>query len=265
MQTRKFFTVTMALIIMMTTVLAACSSGGSGSSTNTPPASSNNSSSNNSNTNPGTSTPESAAPVKISMYYADNATLPFKEDWLLIQEFEKQFNVDLEIEPIPIADYATKVSLALNTGTNVPDVILYQSTTGENASLALNGAIVPISDYSDWTPNFNARVKEFGLEKQVADLALKDGKRYYLPRLFDKPFYDGGLIMREDIIEKYGVGAPKTFDDLYAILKKYKEEKERGDKKTFDFLVKNCNRLLFIGLLIEYFYKCYIRSIFVYL
>jgi len=230
MLTRKFFTVTMALILMMTTVLAACSSGGnSGSNTNPPSTSnnttpSNNNSNNNTNSGTGTTTPEPAAPIKISMYYADNATLPFKEDWLLIQEFEKQFNVDLEIEPIPIADYATKVSLALNTGTNVPDVILYQSTAGENASLALNGAIVPISDYSDWTPNFNARVKEFGLEKQVADLALKDGKRYFLPRLFDKPFYDGGLIMREDIIEKYGVGAPKTFDDLYAILKKYKEE-----------------------------------------
>jgi len=226
MLTRKFFTVTMALILMMTTVLAACSSGGNSGSNTNPPSTSNNTTPSNNNTNSGTgtTTPEPAAPIKISMYYADNATLPFKEDWLLIQEFEKQFNVDLEIEPIPIADYATKVSLALNTGTNVPDVILYQSTAGENASLALNGAIVPISDYSDWTPNFNARVKEFGLEKQVADLALKDGKRYFLPRLFDKPFYDGGLIMREDIIEKYGVGAPKTFDDLYAILKKYKEE-----------------------------------------
>ena len=65
---------------------------------------------------------------------------------------QKRCNVNLDVEAIPIADYSTKVSLALNTGENVPDVILYQSTTGENASLALNGALVPISDYSDWTP-----------------------------------------------------------------------------------------------------------------
>lgn len=169
-------------------------------------------------------TDEKEEPIKISIYYSDNATLPFRDDWLTVTEAEKMFNVDFDFEIIPIADYSTKVSLALNTQTNAPDVILYQSTKGENASLALNGAIVPISDYSEWTPNFNARVKEFGLEDAIEELKLADGKLYYLPALFDKPFYDGGLILREDFLEAKGLPAPKTFDDLYNILKAYKEE-----------------------------------------
>lgn len=164
------------------------------------------------------------APVKISLYYSDNATLPFQEDWLAVQEIEKKFNVDFQFEVIPIADYATKVSLALNTGTNVPDVILYQTTKGENASLALNGALVPISDYSDWTPNFNARIEEFSLQDSVNALNLGDGKRYYMPSLTDIPFYDGGLILRDDFLAANGLEAPKTFDDLYVILKAYKEQ-----------------------------------------
>ncbi len=163
-------------------------------------------------------------PVKIRIYYSDNATLPFKEDWLTITEAEKMFNVDFEFEVIPIADYETKVSLALNTGTNTPDVILYQSTKGENASIALNGAIVPISDYSEFTPNFNSRVEEFGLKETVDDLSLADGKRYYMPSLYDVPFYDGGLILREDFLESNNLTAPKSYDDLYAILKAYKAE-----------------------------------------
>ena len=69
------------------------------------------------------------------LYYSDNATLPFKADWLTIKESEKRTNTKLNFEPIPIADYGTKVSLALNTG-NTPDVILYHTTQGENASLA---------------------------------------------------------------------------------------------------------------------------------
>jgi len=169
-------------------------------------------------------TDEKEEPIKISIYYSDNATLPFRDDWLTVTEAEKMFNVDFDFEIIPIADYSTKVSLALNTQTNAPDVILYQTTKGENASLALNGAIVPISDYSEWTPNFNARVKEFGLEDAIEELKLADGKLYYLPALFDKPFYDGGLILREDFLEAKGLPAPKTFDDLYNILKAYKEE-----------------------------------------
>jgi len=165
-----------------------------------------------------------SGPLKFSMYYSDNATLPFKSDWLTVTEVQKRLNIEVEFEIIPIADYQTKVSLALNTGTNAPDVILYQSTKGENAALALNGAIVPISDYADWTPNFNAMVKKFGLADNVNLLRLKDGKRYYLPSLFDVPFYDGGLILREDLLVKYGLAAPKTFDDLYQVLKVFKEK-----------------------------------------
>jgi putative aldouronate transport system substrate-binding protein len=161
-------------------------------------------------------------PVKIKIYYSDNATLPFKDNWLTVTEAEKRFNVDFDFEVIPIADYATKVSLALNTGSNTPDVILYQTTKGENASLALNGALVPISDYSDFTPNFNKYVEEFGLQDAVDKLKLADGKRYYLPSLYDIPFYDGGLILREDFLKTEGLEAPKTFDDLYKILKAYK-------------------------------------------
>ena len=167
---------------------------------------------------------KSEKPVKISMYYSDNATLPFKEDWLTVQTIEEKYNVDIKWEIIPIADYTTKVSLALNTGTNAPDVILYSSTTGENASLALNGAIVPISDHSGWTPNFNEAVKKFGLQEDVDMLNLKDGKRYYLPSLYDLSFYDGGLILRDDYLAKKSLQDPVTYEDLYEILKSYKQD-----------------------------------------
>ncbi len=169
------------------------------------------------------SSKESDGPIKVSMYYSDNATLPFKSDWLSINSAAEDSNLDIEWEIIPIADYSTKVSLALNTGTNAPDVILYQTTKGENANLALNGALVPISDYSDWTPNFNKMVEKFNMSEEVDQLQLKDGKRYYMPSLTDVPFYDGGLILREDLLEEYGLDAPKTFDDLYNVLKVFKE------------------------------------------
>ncbi|GAB1484179.1 extracellular solute-binding protein [Treponema sp.] len=173
----------------------------------------------------GTAAKEGAtSPVAISLYYSDNATLPFRSDWLTVTEIAKRVGANLRFEPIPIADYQTKVSLALNTGNNAPDVILYQSTKGENGSLALNGAIVPISDYSQWTPNFNKWVETLGMKGEIDTLRLKDGKYYYLPSLFDVPFYDGGLILREDLLQKYGLKAPKTFDELYVVLKRFKQE-----------------------------------------
>lgn len=217
---KKALSLTLVFVLIVSALLACSSSGSENKSGNN-----GNTSTPSTGTDKNTQTPPAdEPPLKLSIYYADNATLPFKEDWLFIQEIQKRYNVDFDFEIIPLGEYATKVSLALNTGNNAPDVILYQTTKGENASLALNGAIVPISDYSDWTPNFNARVEEFGLQEEVAALNLKDGKRYYLPALFDKPFYDGGLIMRQDLLEKYDLQAPKTFDDLYNVLKRFKAE-----------------------------------------
>ena len=216
-------TLAMALATCMAAgTLAAC--GSSGSSAVASSAAESTADSTAASTESGTPDYSNEDPINIRIYLSDNATLPYKEDWLTFTEVQKRCNVNLDVEAIPIADYSTKVSLALNTGENVPDVILYQSTTGENASLALNGALVPISDYSDWTPNFNARVEEMDLQDDVDMLNLQDGKRYYMPSLTDKPFYDGGLILREDYLESKGLEAPKTFDDLYEILKAYKAD-----------------------------------------
>lgn len=34
-------------------------------------------------------------PIQITLYYSDNATLPFQEDWLTVKTIEETFNVDL--------------------------------------------------------------------------------------------------------------------------------------------------------------------------
>ena len=127
-------------------------------------------------------------PIKISMYYADNPTLPYMDSWLAVQETAKIAGVDLTVEAIPSTDYNTKVSLALNTGENCPDVILYQDTKGENSSLALNGAIVPISDYPEWTPNFNAMVEKLGAVSAKNMRVIESGQDFYIGDLDISPF-----------------------------------------------------------------------------
>ena len=162
------------------------------------------------------------APIKITIYYSDNSTLPYKDDWRVISYLEEKFNVDMVFEPIPMTEYATKVTNVLNNqGDDTPDVILGTSTAGGNAALALAGGAYAVDTNPDWTPNFNARVAEFGLETSVDMLKLGDGHRYYMPQLFDVPFYDGGLILREDYLQAKGFETPKTFEDLHKILLAY--------------------------------------------
>ena len=71
------------------------------------------------------------APIKISIYYSDNSTLPYRDDWRTISYLEEKYNVDLVFEPIPMTEYATKVTNVLNNqGDDTPDVILGTSTSG---------------------------------------------------------------------------------------------------------------------------------------
>ena len=167
---------------------------------------------------------EPADPVKITIYYPDSSSAPFKADWLALQEAAKLANAEVTVEAIPEGEYSTPVNLALETGEDAPDVVMFYEVYGSRTLLCMNGGAVAISDYTEWTPNFNARVEEYGLEGEVAKLKLDDGNRYILPALHESTEYSGGLILRADFLEANGFEDPKTFDDLYEILKAYKEQ-----------------------------------------
>lgn len=170
-----------------------------------------------------TTTPQKDEPIKFSMTYADNPTFPFNEDWLVIKEVEKFLNADITFEVTPYNDYQDKITLLLNSGT-APDVVTYIAPSGPPYStFALNGALVPLNQYEHLTPNFLAWVKEFNLEEEVKKCYLIDGNRYFMPSLYNASFYDGGPIIRTDLLEKYDLKVPGTYDELYEVMKVFKQ------------------------------------------
>ena len=62
------------VLLMLGTVLAGCGTGKTDATANKA---------------------NSEKPIEISLYYSDNATLPFKADWLTVQESEKLSNTKL--------------------------------------------------------------------------------------------------------------------------------------------------------------------------
>ncbi len=159
-------------------------------------------------------------PIQFSMTYSDNPSLPFQDDWLAINKAEKLAGVDIDWLVIPSTTYADKVNLDYNSGSGA-DVYLFSRAP---EALAMNGMFVAISDYPELTPNFNKLVKDWNLDSDIKAITAKDGKLYFIPSLYDKPFYDGGLLLREDLLDKYEMDAPKTFDDFYEYLKRYKQD-----------------------------------------
>lgn len=166
---------------------------------------------------------ETSAPIEFTMTYADNPTFPFNQDWLAVTESQKFVNAKIKFEVIPYNDYQDKITLLLNSGT-APDVVSYIAPSGPPYStFALNGALVPLNKYEKQTPNFLAQVEKFKLGEEVKKLNLIDGNRYFLPSLYSAAFYDGGPLIRTDLLEKYGLKAPTTYDELYEVMKVFKK------------------------------------------
>ncbi len=170
-----------------------------------------------------TQTTETQKPVEFTISYSDNPTLPFDPEWLVVKEMENIVNAKINWEVIPISDYVEKTTIALNTG-KAPDVIGYASVAGgPYAAFGLNGAFVAMNKYEHLLPNFMNMVEKLGLQEDLKQARLKDGNLYYLPSLYDKSFYDCGPIIRMDLLEKYNLEVPKTYDDMYKVLKVFKE------------------------------------------
>lgn len=169
------------------------------------------------------SAPASAAPIEFTMTYADNPTFPFNPEWLTVTEAQKAVNAKINFEVIPYPDYNEKVTLSLNAG-NAPDVLTYiDASKVPFSSFGLNDALVALNKYEKLTPNFIAQRDKFNLGEDVKKLHLADGNLYYLPSLYSSAFYDAGPLIRADLLKKYNLQAPTTYEEMYNVLKVFKQ------------------------------------------
>ncbi len=135
----------------------------------------------------------------------------------------------------PAADaYDEKFNIMIASG-KFPDAIVYswQSITGGAKMYADDGVIIPLGNLIDeYMPNFSAYLADHPeVKKQIAD---NDGEIYYIPFIRkDKELkvFEGPQ-MRQDWLDKLGLEAPKTPDELYNVLKAFKTQDPNGNGKA---------------------------------
>jgi putative aldouronate transport system substrate-binding protein len=159
-------------------------------------------------------------PVSFSILYNNHPNYPLKNDWLFWQELNKRTNVKLEPSAVPLSDYEQKRSVVISAG-DAPLIIPKTYHPQENAFVS-SGAILPVSDYIDLMPNFKEKVETWGMKPEIDTLRQSDGKYYLLPGLHQKPWQDYSLVVRTDILQELGLQEPKTWDEVYTMLKAMK-------------------------------------------
>lgn len=119
----------------------------------------------------------------------------------------------------------TSVNLAL-TEQSYPEVVERYFQEKISTTLGEDGICIPLEDLiAEYMPNLTAILDEYPQTRMA--ITASDGHIYGLPT-FSKSADTGhvayGLILRADWMKECGLEMPKTVDDLYNILKTFKEK-----------------------------------------
>ncbi|REJ06753.1 extracellular solute-binding protein [Microbacterium bovistercoris] len=152
-------------------------------------------------------------PVTFDLMYRDMTAYPVKDDWSVFTHLDEDRNVTFTRTDIPAADLDQKKSLLIGSG-EAGDIISV-TYPGAETQFVSGGALLPVSDYFDYLPNFQQKVKDWDLQDEIDARTQEDGKIYLLPGLREKPDVQYSVIVREDLWKKAGITEnPETWDDF---------------------------------------------------
>ena len=142
-------------------------------------------------------------PVEFGLLYRDHPNYPYNEDWLILAHLEQEHNVTFDLVNVPIADYNDRRNLLLGAG-DAPELvpIVY---AGDEAQFVAGGALLPVSDYLDYLPNFWDKVQKWDLEAELDNQRQQDGKFYILPGLHELNNPQYTFAYRADLFEEAGI------------------------------------------------------------
>ena len=152
-------------------------------------------------------------PVTFSVLYRDHPNYPLNKDWLFFSQLEETNKVSFDLTSAPLTDWDAKKSLIISAG-DAPDLIPV-TYPGQETQFVSGGALLPISDYVQYMPNFQQKVEDWDLQPYIDNLKQADGKYYMLPGLYQSPQPQYSIAIRQDVWEKSGItDDPQTWDDL---------------------------------------------------
>lgn len=216
---KKPLFIMLALVLSLTLVLSACGKNNEGSPSNSTP-----------NTGE-TNTTEEAGPVTMT-FFAPQGKAPL-EDNSYTKHVEEKFNVKIKWDLAPADALVDRRQLLLASG-DYPEVFLEGKFSHTDLlTYGKQGVFLPLNDLIDkYAPNIKAMMEKKPYFRD--SITATDGSIYALPRLnecyhctFSQKFW-----MNKEWLDKVGLAVPATTDELYTVLKAFKEKDPNGNGKA---------------------------------
>ncbi|GIN70552.1 putative ABC transporter peptide-binding protein YtcQ [Bacillus sp. J14TS2] len=180
----------------------------------------------------GENTNGSDEPTEVHiMSHFFSATPPGK-DSPIKEEIEKATNTKLEIDWVSANNYGDRFNVTLASG-ELPELMLVPDPfTPVFRQAADQGAFWDLSPYIDDYPNIKN-----GIEEIAWDLTKMNGANYVIPR--PRPAEgETFFIIRKDWLDRVDMEVPTNTDELYKVMKAFKEKDpdNNGKDDTFGFI-----------------------------
>jgi putative aldouronate transport system substrate-binding protein len=178
---------------------------------------------------------------------------PYVEDFntnLFVTKYEELTNIHIEWEAVPSNSLKEKKNLVFASG-DYPDMFLGANLTQDEDMLyGSQGILLPLNDYIDsYAPNLLNAFKEQEWARPV--ITTPDGSIYSIPQigkayhtLFPEKFW-----INQVWLDNLGLDMPSTTDELYNVLKAFKEQDPNGNGKADEYPLtteKNMSQFSFI-------------------
>lgn len=215
---KKKYSSISALLLTGVMVLSACSNGGSqGSVQGSPQAA---------------QTDKPAEGPVVMTFFAPQGKAPLEEN-LYTKLVEQKFNVKINWSLSPGDALKDRRQLLLASG-DYPEVFLEgKFTYSDLQTYGKQGVFVPLNDLIDkYAPNFKKFIEKKPYVK--AAITAPDGNIYALPRVNEcyHCTYSQKYWMNKEWLDKLGLKVPTTTDELYTVLKAFKEKDPNGNGKA---------------------------------
>lgn len=156
------------------------------------------------------------------------------EDVDAFQYLNEQSNITFDVNSVPLEDAPDKEGLILSSG-DYPDVFIYSSLKKDDVNkYGTEGVFVPLEDHiRKHAPNLTKLLDEQELWPYIT---APDGHVYVMPALNTGAELESGyhVWLNHQWLENLSLSEPKTLDELYDVLKAFKEQDANGNGDTND-------------------------------
>ena len=160
--------------------------------------------------------------VTITMWGSDRSNMPFRDGLRTAETLQEVLGINIKITSAPTENLEEKYAGMIASG-NIDTVVQYKA----NKLLDYKDAWVALEDYitEEDTPNLYAVYSDPDIRRRVQD---SDGHIRFIAQR--TAIQCGKLwFYRQDWMDKLGLEAPKTFEDLYNVFKAIKEGDPNGN------------------------------------